>query len=223
MKKRILSLLLAMLMVLSLIPSTTFATETVSFNSDGEPRTAESLEYLVPDEDEFIRQEDVLIETGNIISMATSPAAVLIDEQNFTASTALQPFISTSGASSVKRYTVLALDRSGSMVNGSTVPFVMMKIAAIKFCENVLKADGENYVAIVSYGSNATTDCTFTSDFPAAALADKVQGDRTGFYEAIFFLNLRKFRHPKTAIEHSFIGQSQFLITDNFYPVFDIL
>ena len=65
-----------------------------------------------------------------------------------------------SGNGSV-RFNVLILDTSGSM---SGTPEDIQKQAALKFCESVLRAQGENFVAIVSLNSHANTVCDFTSD-----------------------------------------------------------
>ncbi|MGH4120756.1 cell wall-binding repeat-containing protein [Clostridium sp.] len=64
-------------------------------------------------------------------------------------------------ASNVSRFTVLVLDVSGSMVG---TPMSTLKIAAKKFCEQVLEADGENHVAITTYSDYAETICEFTED-----------------------------------------------------------
>lgn len=59
------------------------------------------------------------------------------------------------------REVVLVLDSSGSMYN---TPIVTMKKAAIKFCENMLDAEGYNKIAIVSYSSSVNKTLQFTSD-----------------------------------------------------------
>jgi len=59
------------------------------------------------------------------------------------------------------RYSVLVLDTSGSMAG---VPIAKAKEAAVNFCKQVMVAEGENYVAIVSLNSSATTICNFTND-----------------------------------------------------------
>lgn len=60
-----------------------------------------------------------------------------------------------------RREVVLVLDSSGSMYN---TPIVTMKKAAIKFCENMLDAEGYNKIAIVSYSSSVNKTLQFTSD-----------------------------------------------------------
>lgn len=67
----------------------------------------------------------------------------------------------TSKTNEVNRYSVLVLDASGSM---SGTPSTTMKQAAIKFCESVLNADGNNYVAIVSYASSSSIKSEFTTN-----------------------------------------------------------
>ena len=63
--------------------------------------------------------------------------------------------------SGLSRYTVLVLDTSGSM---SGTPRTVQKEAAIKFCNSVLNASGENYVAIVRLNTSSSVGCTFTND-----------------------------------------------------------
>jgi hypothetical protein len=67
-------------------------------------------------------------------------------------------------SSDIKRYSVLVLDVSGSM---SGAPITYTKQAAIKFCQQVLEAEGENYVAVVSFNTSATTVCNFSNDLNA--------------------------------------------------------
>ena len=59
------------------------------------------------------------------------------------------------------RYTVLALDTSGSMYG---TPMNVAKAAATKFCTDILKADGHNYVALITLNSNSSIACNFTDD-----------------------------------------------------------
>ena len=63
-----------------------------------------------------------------------------------------------------KRYSVLVLDTSGSMRG---TPLIRTKQAAVKFCEQVLAAEGDNYVAVVSFNTSATTVCNFSNDLNA--------------------------------------------------------
>ena len=62
----------------------------------------------------------------------------------------------------VARYTVLILDVSGSMEG---VPMTQMKKAAKKFCEEMLKAEGHNYIALVSYSGSNIMETNFTSSY----------------------------------------------------------
>lgn len=59
------------------------------------------------------------------------------------------------------RYVTLVLDRSGSM---SGTPMTTMKASAINFCESLLNAEGDNYIALVPYGYSATVSVDFTDD-----------------------------------------------------------
>ena len=56
---------------------------------------------------------------------------------------------------------VLVLDASGSMRN---TPIAKMKEAALKFCESVLNAEGDNKIAIVAYSTDASSTLNFTED-----------------------------------------------------------
>lgn len=59
------------------------------------------------------------------------------------------------------RYTILILDSSGSM---SGNPLGVQKEAAIKFCDSLLKAEGENYISIIQLNSNPKILCDFVND-----------------------------------------------------------
>lgn len=61
----------------------------------------------------------------------------------------------------ISRYTVLVIDVSGSMRG---TPMTTLKSAANKFCDDNLKADGDNYVAIVEYATSASILSNFTDD-----------------------------------------------------------
>jgi len=50
------------------------------------------------------------------------------------------------GRKNITRYTVLVLDVSGSMAG---LPLSTLKSAVHKFCEDILKAKGDNYVAVI--------------------------------------------------------------------------
>lgn len=64
-------------------------------------------------------------------------------------------------ATAADRYTVLVLDSSGSM---SGTPIIKQREAATKFCNDILNADGNNYIALVALGSYASVKCDFTKD-----------------------------------------------------------
>ncbi|MFK4568159.1 VWA domain-containing protein [Enterococcus sp. UD-01] len=64
-------------------------------------------------------------------------------------------------ASLKARYTVLAIDTSGSM---SGTPMQTAKGAADKFIQQILKEQGENYVAVVGFSDYAKTYSEFTND-----------------------------------------------------------
>lgn len=67
----------------------------------------------------------------------------------------------TIGPTGGSREVVLVLDSSGSMRN---TPITAMKTSAIKFCENLMNAEGSNKVAIVVYSTNVNKTLDFTTD-----------------------------------------------------------
>ena len=81
------------------------------------------------------------------------------------------------------RYNILLLDHSKSM-KGS--PLTEVKKAAKKFAKKVLEADGTNYVAVVSFSSNAKTECGFTKKYSTVSKAiDGIKSDdHTNMYAA---------------------------------------
>jgi len=65
------------------------------------------------------------------------------------------------GRKNITRYTVLVLDVSGSMAG---LPLSTLKSAVHKFCEDILKAKGDNYVAVITYAASAKLLSDFTND-----------------------------------------------------------
>lgn len=59
------------------------------------------------------------------------------------------------------RYTVLVLDTSGSM---SGTPMIKEREAAEKFCNDILSANGTNYVALVTLNTSSRVVTPFTTD-----------------------------------------------------------
>ena len=59
-------------------------------------------------------------------------------------------------------YTVLLLDTSKSMKG---TPLEKEKNAAIQFCDAMLKANSNNQIAVIRFGSSVKTICSFTNDF----------------------------------------------------------
>jgi Mg-chelatase subunit ChlD len=102
---------------------------------------------------------------SNIISFTTSPGD---------SSTPQNP---TSPTSSTSRYTVLSLDVSGSMAG---TPLAKMKEASIKFCNDMLQANGNNYIAIVSYDTSARVVKQFTNNI--SELETTINNLRDGQY-----------------------------------------
>lgn len=163
MSKRILGIALILIMVLSIAPMTAFSQSSDTVDGSAEKR-AEWLTYLEENQIDPLNQiEGISVQTNNIVSMVPSPAVLGINEQIAPMASSFQAFSATAASTTnVKRYTVLVLDRSGSMYG---TPMTVMKQSAIKFCDAVLKADGENYVAVVAYDTYADIICEFTSNY----------------------------------------------------------
>ena len=163
MKRRILSILLSLIMTLSVVPAAVLGNESESFDLiDGsEAERAEWLEYMENNQldTQDLHGEEFDLVTSNIVSMTATASSVTSPSALSVSTRSIQTFANTND---VKRYTVLVLDRSGSM---SGTPLTALKKASIKFCDSVLKADGENFVAVVIYGSSASIACNFTDDF----------------------------------------------------------
>ncbi|MGI6606595.1 MAG: LamG-like jellyroll fold domain-containing protein [Peptococcia bacterium] len=155
MKKRILSVLLVLSMILSLVPFSVYAgTQTGEQSVDGSELEREQwLEYIANKSENTNDQAD-----DNQLFSPSSSNTVVLDGTGISA-----PAINLSGAASgTSRYTVLVLDQSGSMAG---TPITTLKTAALKFCDAVLKAEGDNYVAVVAYDSKASTKCQFSNSY----------------------------------------------------------
>lgn len=120
--KKLVSLLMAIIMLLSLSPSITFA-ENIANNN------VESNEDYDPND--WI--DDSLFHGGTISLMSATK----------------------------NRYTILVLDVSGSM---SGTRMSKMKEASTYFCQEMVRARGNNSVAIVKFGSSSSLACGFTDD-----------------------------------------------------------
>jgi pimeloyl-ACP methyl ester carboxylesterase len=176
MKKRLLAIVLSLLMILTVIPTSVFAAETEpTHNSDGSAQErTEWLDYLAANGiSTYEEGEAAPSATNDFVDAAPSSADFFITSQG-SSSTALQPLASPGGTgSTTNRYTVLVLDRSGSMYG---TPLSAMKTAATNFCDAVLKAEGNNYVAVVAYDTSAGILSDFVSDF--ATLQTAISGIR---------------------------------------------
>lgn len=65
-------------------------------------------------------------------------------------------------AAKTTRYNVLAIDTSGS-IKGT--PLKREKEAAKRFCKKILDSDGDNYLAVITFDSNATVICGMTNNY----------------------------------------------------------
>lgn len=186
MKRRILCIFLTLCMILSMIPSSAFAEEVSAKLVDGsETLRQEWLKYkesLKENTDENIKQ---IAESATPSAItATTPSAITAATPSAIKARLMPSLPTTPSVVSLKRtlqttsttnrYTVLVLDISGSM---SGTPIYTMKAAASKFCEEVLKADGNNQVAIVTYSTYGNTVCEFTNNLTT------LQNAITGLYD----------------------------------------
>lgn len=109
-------------------------------------------------------------ETGKENTWWISVAATVVKEGNYTVKLTVKANSAWTATAEAKvtvteaitsRYTVLILDTSGSM---SDTPAQVQKEAAIKFCDYIVNASGNNYVAIVKLNTSSTVGCEFTTD-----------------------------------------------------------
>lgn len=208
MKKRLLSFLLALCMVLTLLPGTAWAA-TVASGTCGDNLTwkltddgtltisgtgpmfdygwyvSENLnEYLdTPWFDQRDEITEIIINDGVTgiganafaacwkVSSVSIPDSVMdIGKGAFDGCPAFEEAVPMSIEAGVMplasttenvRYAVLVLDVSGSM---TSVAMAAQKASAIKFCTELLNADGENYVAVVTFSTSSQIVNQFSSD-----------------------------------------------------------
>lgn len=157
-------------MVLSVFPAALFAMEDgYQDEPDGSAELiAEWLDYLEKNPTEKQTADNETEENESTSTKVQMDSKNDTEENSTFAAKSLQTLASKAG---VKRYTVLVLDRSGSMGGN---PMTSLKKAAVNFCDSVLKADGENYIAVVTYGSASTVLSDFTKDI--SALKNSING-----------------------------------------------
>lgn len=135
--KRLTSVFLVLAMLLTLAPVNIFASE--AENALISEITAAMIEN---DSEEYSETDEAQIIENDIQSVS-------LNENT------------DSATSEINRYTVLALDTSGSM-SGS--PMDAAKAAAVKFCKDILNANGKNYVSLITLNSSSSVVCDFTDD-----------------------------------------------------------
>ncbi len=143
-RRRILSCILALCMMLTAVPAIPLwaaGDQTESANATVSEGIFESTNEVVASGD------DAFDGCGDM------------DYDSFPTNTGILSHASNGG--NTVRYSVVILDTSGSM---SGTPSSVQKQAAIKFCESVLAADGQNYVAIVRLNTSSSVGCQFTDD-----------------------------------------------------------
>ncbi len=185
MKKRVISLLLAMLLLVSMVqpayavdvpeaaveqPATEVPAEDAAPGEEAPP--AQQAEELAQDETPPAVDSDVPVEEP--LRLMSSPVLSINAADSATADVSKKLLFgeepSNSGAI---RYTVVVLDTSGSM---GSAAMSAQKSAAIKFCDSMFQASGENHIAIVKLNNgNATTVLQgFTQDLDT--LKAKING-----------------------------------------------
>lgn len=194
MKKKLLSALLALCMVLTMLPISAFALENdadvaLAQEDDADIVLAQELQDDEKDDggDEQPNQGlDPLTPEERAMS-AAKPEGESEEEAEEVAGTeddifygiALQEAQNTPeiGGNGLKRYSVLLLDTTTSRrlyPNGPNSYFITVgaslskvKTAAKKFVKQVTEAPGDNYVAVISYNSSVTLISDFSQDFTA--------------------------------------------------------
>lgn len=178
--KQIFCMILSVCMLILMIPGTSYATEVVmpdevNTENNKNPEIIENTEItenievdlpVIPGDTEEVKAAvpgDTEGDSGNLSEEWTMDK-LLADEKRVSAASAnavMYSSINDEIKQDGTRYTVLALDVSGSM---SGTPARIAKEAAIKFCDSVVKADGKNYVAIIAYSTESKMICGFTDD-----------------------------------------------------------
>jgi len=150
--KRVISILLSLTMLLAIFPINNLcrATENV------ELLTATTTDEL---DAENLQNKEV---SFSFMEVNKEPIVTLFSDQD------------KNRLNDTVRYTVLVLDTSGSAsfsnssgaeIYKADTAVEYVKQAAKKFSHDILKADGKNYVAVVSYKSTAQTILDFTDDY----------------------------------------------------------
>lgn len=167
MKKRMCSFILAFLIIFSIVPNLALAAvpdDSVHTTVNGAAPVGRAnnriqLPFMAPDADTFISHEssDGMIDLGG-------------------------------SSEGVKRYTVLLLDTAEQRnlyPNGYPEPCITVgasldkvKKASAKFVQQVLTAEGDNYVALIQFDSSAAIVSDFSDN--AAALSSAIHGLQTG-------------------------------------------
>lgn len=98
-------------------------------------------------------------ESGVVTGVAAGSAVITATAEG-TSAECLVSVIKNSTVSTV-RYNVLLLDTSSSIAGE---PMIREKAASIRFCEAVLKSEGDNYVAVVSFSGESKVECGFTDN-----------------------------------------------------------
>jgi hypothetical protein len=167
---QVLSLALVALLLLGIFPVTVFAAENeAAFSMD---------EYVSEHPEELYGTQGDIFSDSQSVDM-TVAVPITLPEPTLRTARAM-----VSQSTSTTRYTVLVLDTSGSMAG---TPLTRTKQAAVKFCEQIMVADGDNYVAVVSFNTSASTVCNFSDDLTAltGAINRLVSTGSTSQYAAL--------------------------------------
>lgn len=185
MRKRLLGILLTITMILQIAPLSAFAENSRDFDSN----ITHISEYSSEDQDyipglveyyEYLRQQGIDPEAefpmrpdfGNVVDLLyeepeqprhesftfnQSNSAELLSN----ASAIIEQHNAVGASSNIVRYNVLVIDVSGSMAG---TPIHYARVAAQRFVDAALAANGTNYVAIVAFGASGSIRQNFTTN-----------------------------------------------------------
>lgn len=175
MKKKIIAMFLAMLMIISVVKPVASAESLTINKASATLVSGETLQLSVSvnglQKSAAWGSSNTNVATVSDSGLVTAKAAGSSVITAMCSGATIECLISVvkKTESSTYRYNVLILDTSGSMAG---TPDSYQKTAAKRFCSKILKTSGKNYVAIVSLNSSSNVVCGFSNDY--ATLAGKI-------------------------------------------------
>lgn len=175
--KRLAAFLLAVMMILTLIP---VSSQSVAADSYTINKTSATIEIGKTVTLKMMRDgtavsamwasDDTSVATvssSGVVTGKSKGSATITGIYNGFSVSAVVSVVRPS-TTSITRYNVLVLDCSASMRG---VPMARQKTATKRFANTVLKADGNNYVAVVSLNDTSAVECGFTSSYSRVCAA----------------------------------------------------